>query len=295
MISRWRTHLLSPHVWMTAAVFCFGASIVISYHQDQVSAAGMLAAKDGDPTEVLVQDFVADRHTNMAGQVHVVGQLGRDGAIRIDVGAGGVSRMVTARAVFPVGPDTLPLAQQHMAAVAGQPRRPIARADVEAYATYLAGLARLAEMPVAVLIEEDGSATTGAVALGDGDIGPLIEIKGETVAGSSLRENVRNAFAETGIPLIPEVPLLSPMTSQAPVLITDDSLTRVRHALAVAGAVMAGLGFLCMSGVPSVLRRDREGDDEVAPVAALSAVFQRRTASRRSTPAETRPRSAASG
>ena len=280
---------------MTAAVFCFGASVVISYHQDQVSAADMLAAKVGDPAGVLIQDFVADRHTNMAGQVHIVGQMDRDRAVRLDLGIAGASRPLTAFPVFPVGPESLPLAQQHLAAGAGGPRRPMARADAEAHARHLAGLARVADMPVAVLVEDDGAVTESVVALGDGAIGPLVVIRGEAVSGSALRDDARNAFAETGMPLIPEVLLLSPMPSHAPVLITDDSLTRVRHALAVAGALMSGLGFLCMSGLPSALRRDDEGDEDVAPVAALSAVFQRRTASRRSTPVATRARSAASG
>ncbi len=263
-------------MWMSAAVFCFGTSVVIGYHQDQMFAADMLASKVGNPTEVMVQDFNADRHTNMIGQVHVVGDIGRDKATRVNAGTADRPNWLTAYPVFPVRPDALPLAQHLMSKEAGLPRRPMARDDAGTHARYIADLARLAAVPVAVLFEHDGNALAEPLASGGDSLRNVIAVRGETVTGSAFRRAVEAAFDGAGLHLMPDVLLLSADPMNGAVILQDDRLTRVRHALAVVGTLLAGVALLSMVSATSALRRRRGGNDDVTPVAAMSAVIQRR-------------------
>ncbi len=261
---------------MSAAVFCFGTSVVIGYHQDQMFAADMLASKVGNPTEVMVQDFIADRHSNMIGQVHVVGDIGRDKATRVNAGTTDRPNWLTAYPVFPVLPDTLPLAQHLLSKETRLPRRPMARDDAGAHARYIADLSRLATVPVAVLFQHDGDALAEPLVSGGDSLGNIIAVRGETVTGSAFRGAVEAAFDGAGLHLMPDVLLLSADPMNGAVVLQDDRLTKVRHALAVVGTLMAGVALLSMGGITSILRRNRAENDDVKPVAAMSAVIHRR-------------------
>ena len=275
---------------MSAAVVCFGTSVVIGYHQDQMFAADMLASKVGNPTEVMVQDFIADRHTNMIGEVHVVGDIGRDKATRVNAGTKGRPHWLTAYPVFPVRPDELPLAQQLMSKDSGLPRRPMARDDAGTHARYIANLARLATVPVAVLFEHDVNALAASAASGGDSPGSVIGVRGETVTGGAIRAAVEAAFDSAGLHLMPDVLLLSANPMDDAVVLQDDRLTNVRHALAVVGTLLAGIALLSMGSATSILRRDRRRSDDVTPVAAMSAVIQRRRAHSRRSGAASEPR-----
>ncbi|AZQ69170.1 hypothetical protein EF888_19765 [Silicimonas algicola] len=256
-------------------------------------AADMLASKVGNPTEVMVQDFIADRHTNMIGQVHVVGDIGKDKAARVNVGTKDRPHWITAYPIFPVRPDALPLALHLISKESGLPRRPIARDDAGTHARYMADLARLATVPVAVLFEHDGDALGASTASRGDSVGNVTGVRGEMVTGRPIRGAVEAAFDSADLHLMPDVLLLSADPMDGAVVLQDDRLTNVRHALAVVGTLLAGIALLSMGSATSILRRDRkrnERDDDVTPVAAMSAVIQRRRSHSRRPGAASEPR-----
>lgn len=199
--------VLAPRLWLSAGVFCFGASIVIGYHQDQMVAETTLAQKISLPEKVSVQDFSSDRHENALSEVNILAEVALERMVRIDVGNETSPRVVDVVPIYPVSRQTFPIANS----ILTSKQRPVARDDAPKIAARNEQLERVENVPVGLLImEADSSNNFDNLMVAAGQNGPLVDVSGVLIGASSIVENAESPLAEMGVVLISGAIVVSP-------------------------------------------------------------------------------------
>lgn len=261
--------LISPRTWLYLGVFFIGASFLLGYHLDQLSADRVLAKKVGKPEEVLIQNFIPDLHENMIHEVRVLGQSVADERIKVNIGSEDFPRWITVRPVYAVEPEFLPLAKSHIREVRGSRPRPMLRSAVDDLRQERAEISSISGMALAFVIEEVGEKSRSqafSVIAAEGSV-QLIELHGTEVTGSALRETVSEALLNKGTLSVPDSLLIGPTTMTAPAPTNESMISALRWWLAVTGASMGLMAMLA----PRVLHWKSGSARRPRPVANLDS------------------------
>lgn len=240
--------LFSSRSWLTASALCFCVALLISYHEDQMSAHKVLSQKVGEPHEVLIQEFDLDADMNLINEVRVLGEMDPEMHTLVNIGSESSPSWVVVCPIFPVGPETLPLANQYFRTLKGEARRPMPRekaADIAAASSNLSATTALAYTIHSVRSLEDFSvleARRDFDLVAETETRQLIAVTGAVVSGHDLRGGVENAMATSGV-----------KTESGSIFIDPESLSRelagdvpvggLRHWF-VTASVLLGLGAI---------------------------------------------------
>lgn len=272
---RLRKMLLSPQVWLATAVFSFGLSGLLGYHQDQLAATRMMAEKVGLPPKVLIQDFDPAMHRSATGEVQILAEVDPGSVTMVNFGSAARDHWVRVVPIYPVGSEALPFAEQYLAAAVSLPRRPVPREDAAKLAGRRIDRAMAGSGPIGVIVSQDMPAPAkaaddlGLTVLGEGETGPLVRIVGTSLDGASFRTEVSAALAQAGIAVPPEMLMIAPYELGREAAFATRDHTATRQMLAWLGVLLAGLGLFQMFPIlPSLPRR---GAPKVARVEAVGA------------------------
>lgn len=213
LLTRLRTHLLSPQRWLMAGVVCFGLAVAVGYHQDQMSANSVLARKAGLPPRVMIQDFKSALHTNIMDEMQILAEVDPEKVVEVNVGTASKPQWVNVAPVFAVSARSRPLAVQLLKQ--GQVRRPAPRSAVARMREDARALLPLVDRPIGVIVQETAGPQgahpriSGLTPVGDGRNGDLVGIVGVRLADTSLLENAATALAGRGLTPVPDALAMS--------------------------------------------------------------------------------------
>ncbi len=213
MFKRFRNIILTPRLWLSAGVFCFGASIILGYHQDQMAAEGVLAKKVALPPQVLIQDFVPKKHSNILSEVKLLAEAALTQTVTLNIGTESAAKWVQVTPVYAVSSVSKPFADTYQAMAEGEARRPMPRSRKAELAVEAQTIQRLEQVPMGlVLIGSDYSVgQTGLLdSLGDGLNGPLIAVTGSLLESSNITQQAGAALAENGVSILEDSPIVIP-------------------------------------------------------------------------------------
>jgi len=277
-----RKLIVSPKPWLAAGVILFGSSAVLSYHEDQMAANSVLAQKVGLPSEVYLQDFSPDAHTNMVGELQVIAEIDVDGTAYINVGSADVPHMLAVVPLFAVSRLSQPFATKFLWDSRGAMRRPMPRSIAPLLAD-LSEATRLLEgqtLGVAVIDLAEGQRigslrSLGLSVLGDGLRGPLVRIVGVEIDGDALIGSATEALAKQGIAIASDVPMLSPYSDPRATVLAVRDMTPIRQSLSWAAVLTIFISLVLRIPFPKLFPRLREETiEEVPAMHAFPAVFQ---------------------
>ncbi|NNE82097.1 MAG: hypothetical protein HKN18_17645 [Silicimonas sp.] len=282
LISRLSHIIFSPRVWLAAGVFCFGSSIVVGYHQDQMAANSVLAQKVGLPEEVLLQDFIPDVHTNMVDELQVLAEIGMSKATRINVGSDENAKWVGLVPIYAVSTVSEPFLAQRAAVASGKPRRPMPRANAPLLAKSAIATRMLERQALGVIMADlNGDATLlrpadlGLPVLGSGLHGPLVRIVGVELEGATLFDSAAVAMERQGMGIIPGALMVSPYSDPRATELAIRDLAPLRQALIWAAILLVGIALIARVPLAQLIHRPRkESVEEVPSVHSFPAIFQ---------------------
>ncbi len=187
VFKRFQDMALTTRMWLSAGVFCFGLSIILGYHQDQVAANNVLAEKVAFPAPVMIQDFHQSKHVNLLNEVQLLGEVALEETVTLNVGTDVAPNWVQMLPVYPVGAASRPFADKFF--TTGSPRRPMPRDAQARLARQAEDVRPLEREPMGLIILESGVSISEAIlnqSLGDGLNGPLVVTTGSLVSGEFL-------------------------------------------------------------------------------------------------------------
>lgn len=215
----WIRYILpSRNGWLVAAAVCIGVSLMIGYHQDQETAERAMLRKIGMSDQVLIQKFTPGRHENRIGQVSVLGEINADDSVRLNVGSETSPHWIRLTAVYAVGRDMLPFAEQFLFADRGEVRRPVHREAANGMARQKHVVDGIGDQALAFIVEEIGTGDTEAHAgkpgshkiVAENESVSLIRLQGALVSGASIRAAASEALSAAGISMTPEILMIEP-------------------------------------------------------------------------------------
>ena len=142
-------------------MLCFGAAVVVNYHEDQMAATSVLAQKAAFPSAVAVQSFDPALHSNIIREVHVLAEMRPDQQATLNVGSSQSPRWVNVSPLYPVSVSAMPIAEAHFNDSSETPRRPMARARRMELAGRNAHMASIENTPIAVAIRSANDPISG--------------------------------------------------------------------------------------------------------------------------------------
>lgn len=81
-----KSWLMTPSVWLAAALMLFAAAIALGYHQDQQIAVEKMAKPRGPAPLVTIQNFDSAAHSNLAGEVRLIAEVNFSNIYEIEFG-----------------------------------------------------------------------------------------------------------------------------------------------------------------------------------------------------------------
>lgn len=213
MFKRFQIMILTPRMWLSAGVFCFGASAILAYHQDQMAAEGVLAKKVSLPPQVLIQNFAPQQHSNILSEVQLLAEAALTQTVTLNIGTEDAAKWVQVTPVYAVGATSKPFADTYRASEEGNTRRPMPRNRKAELAAEAQSIQRLEHVPMGlVLIGADYSVEQSGLlnSLGDGLNGPLISITGSLLGSANISQQAAAALAENGVSILNDSPIVVP-------------------------------------------------------------------------------------
>ena len=213
MFKRFQNMILTPRLWLSAGVFCFGASAILGYHQDQMAAEGVLAKKVALPPQVVIQNFAPRQHSNILNEVKLLAEAALTQTVTLNIGTETAANWVQVTPVYAVSSVSKPFADAHQAKTRGEVRRPMPRDRKAALAAEAQTVQHLEQVPMGlVLIGADYSVgETGLLdSLGDGLNGPLIEITGFVLESADIVLEAAAALDDNGVSILDGSPIVVP-------------------------------------------------------------------------------------
>ena len=282
MLNRLRNIVFSPKPWLAAGVILFGASAVVRYHEDQMAANSVLAQKVGLPSEVFLQDFSPDLHTNVVGELQVMAEIDLEGAAYINVGSTDNPQMVGVVPLFAVSRLSQPFAEAFLAESRGAARRPMPRpaASLMENASDATRILETQTLGVAVIDLAKGQSihtlrSLGLSDLGEGLHGPLVRIVGVEIYGATLTDSATAALAKQGTIIAPHLPMLSPYTDPRATVLAVRDMTPISQSLSWVAILIVGISVVLRFPMPELLQRSKEETiKEASAIHSFPAVFQ---------------------
>ncbi len=269
--------IASPRLWLSASLTCFGAAALVGYHQDQMAATTVLAEKIGMPSEVLIQDFDPQSHTNIIDELQILAEVDLASASAANVGSESNPFWLIVVPLYQVSTEALPLARQHLVASRQTVRRPVSRQSAEELSAE-ESLALLADEPKGVIVSEviDGVTTVSAERLGldvigQGKNGTLVRFAGVALGGGTLIDAAAASLKERGIELVRDALMVSPQLPDD----TGFDLVWLKKSLIWGSILMASMATILRSPIKwQSLRKAPEPVEEVQAVRSFPVVFQ---------------------
>jgi len=203
LLKRLRTYALKPQSWLSAGILCFVLSVIVDYHHDQMAANSAMALKVGMPPEVMIQDFDADRHSNIIHEAQLLAEVDLGKTVEMNLGSDARPNWVYAVPVFAVSAEARPLAVHRL--LGEKLRRPQPRSSAGDIRAAAQRLESMVDRPIGMLVQETGTladpslALFGLTALGSGRSGLLVSVAGARLNAPSLREAAYLKLASAGI------------------------------------------------------------------------------------------------
>ena len=274
LLKKIRHIIASPRLWLSACLTCFGAAALVGYHQDQMAAVTVMAEKIGLPSEVLIQDFDPEDHTNIIDELQVLAEVDLASATAANVGSEDTPLWLTVLPLYQVSADALPLARQHLMVSRHTVRRPMARSA----APELEAQAAQADAPLGVIIAETvagqttvTTTTLGLEVIGQGKNGTLVRISGVALGGGNLLDAAAASLQERDIGLRQDALVVSPKSPD----VTGLDLAWLKTSLIWASVLMVLLAAILRSPLRwQFLPKAPEPVEEVQAVRSFPAVFQ---------------------
>lgn len=207
---------ISPRTWLAIGAFCIGTSFMLGYHLDQRSADREMARKVGRPDEVLVQDFIPDRHMNLLNEVHTLGQTVDGDQVTVNVGSEQTPQWIKVIPIYAVSSEFQPIANAVLQSGRKAPVRPMSRNAAEALRRQRLEIEGIATRALAFAIAEASAQDTAAtgsnpfVVLAESGAIRLVDISGALVTGHTLRASVAQALLAEGIASAPDSLMIAP-------------------------------------------------------------------------------------
>ena len=276
MVNWLRNLALSYRPWLTCALICFGMSVLLGYHQYQVMAQQTLAEKLAFPPEVMLQDFNAQKHSNMLEEVRLVGEAALDRTITINIGAEDNPNWVQIVPFYPVGVESLIAAFQYLENSPIQAMRSETRQQLAASAWHIRGMQ---DSPMAMLLIEAGMSIDEAVLhnfIGEGTHGPLVAISGSTVEARAMNAQAMKTFSAAGTEFMSDMPMVLPYPNGQRVSGYVQDYSQLRNLFTRGFAIFAFIGLYCAFGLSprfGKLRAERPISQPIEPLAPMTNVF----------------------
>ena len=278
MFERFRNMILTPRVWLSAGVFCFGASIVIGYHQDQMAAEEVLAEKVSLPTQVLIQDFDRSAHSNILNEARLIMEAALTETITLNIGSVEEASWVQVTPVYAVGATSKPFLAKYLADSREVERRPMPRDRQEELAAEASNLRPMEKEPMGLVLIDARTpvAQSGLLnSLGDGLNGPLVAITGALLQGEWISQQIVAALAENGISAMKDIPILVPYPDGHRLAATNADYSGIRNTLEWVSLAMILMG---VAQIFNLFQRPEKpvaaAFQEVQAVGAFPGVFQ---------------------
>jgi len=265
----------SPRWWLSAGAGFFLLSVLVGYHQDQISADSVLAGKIGVPPLVRVQDFNEDQHSNLLNEVQLLGEAALEHAVVVDLGTAGSPQLVQVVPVYPVTTASAPMALWYLRTVYDAVRRPVPRSLAFTMAEASEGLEAM-ERKACVFLISEGRVADDISVIGEGLNGPLVSLFGAETGGGELSVAARAALADRGLSITDDVQVIALYAGGKRPTSPVQDFSAPREALEV-----VALGFLAFGAIQSLYphvryrRRNAEAKfEEVQAVGEFPGIFE---------------------
>ena len=280
MLKRLKIMALTTRVWLSAGVFCFGLSVVLGYHEDQVVAHNALVEKVGLPPMVLIQDFDQGRHSNLLSEAQLLGEVALSMTTTINIGTEAAPNWVQLAPIYPVGAGSLPLASKFLADLTEGPRRPMPRAQHVKLQAKAQRILPLEKQPMAlVLIDSDMSIEEAILfrRIGQGMQGPLVAITGSLLINSNFQKQAAAAFSDREVQVIESMPFVVPYENGRRVTGPSLNYETWRNTLEWMAVLLVLVGVANAFKLPQKLKPNPQPQpvfERVEAIGAFPGVFQ---------------------
>lgn len=278
MFKRFQNMILTPRMWLSAGVFCFGAAAILGYHQDQMAAEGILAKKVSLPPQVLIQNFAPQQHSNILNEVQFLAEAALTQTVTLNIGTEDAAKWVQVTPVYAVGAISRPFADAYRARKEGHARRPMPRNRKTELAAEAQSIQSIEQVPMGlVLIGADYSVEQSGLlnSLGDGLNGPLISLTGSLLVSTNISQQAAATLAENGVSILNGSPIVVPYQNGMRIAEQAFDYSTARSILEWMSLAMVLMGVAQMFKLFQRPPKPAEGPfQEVAAVGAFPGVFQ---------------------
>ncbi len=269
-----RNIALSPRMWLSAGLFCFGAATVVTYHQDQLAANVVLAEKVGFPSQVMIQNFIPERHTNVLDEVDLLVEAGFGEAESVNLGTPDAPHNVDVVPIYSVSNEAFPLAMSVLRGGDLEQHRPVSRADAGKVAKRVSRLKTMEQQPLGYALFD--STTQGSMEIdtahGLGKNGPLLSITGALLRGDTLFARISTAMEARGVASFPDMLMVTPYQNRNMVVADGSEYNWLRSSLIWLGFLFAAFSLMSFSSDQSIALIRRFKRKPVQPVQDVVAV-----------------------
>ena len=92
----------APQFWMSVGGLFVAGSLLVGYHNAQMTADRVMALKSAPPGAVVVQDFKSDEHSNASGEMHLIAEANLNTPLVIQTGRANARGRAMLLPIFPV-------------------------------------------------------------------------------------------------------------------------------------------------------------------------------------------------
>ena len=256
--------LLSPRLWLAAAVLALGGSFVIDYVEAQRTADRALALRLGPPPLVAIQSFDPGRHVGPAREVRIVAEADVTSPLIVDLEAVSEEQRAMIVPLFPLSDVGITAVRGWIDPLdGGAPVRPAPRPAAPAPPADALGF---------IVHRIDNSARGGVPSdrlasrfLGGGRYGSVVIVNGERVPPGDLALVVAGAMAADGSRLAEEFVAIEPYVNGRQAALSPPPSSGLQSTLFWSGFLLA-LGAIVLS-----IRADLSGADGPVPIRAAEA------------------------
>lgn len=254
--------LLSPRLWLAAAVLAMGGSFVIDYVESQRTADRALALRLGPPPLVAIQSFDPSRHVGPAREVRVVAEADVTSPLIVDLGTAAGPQRAMIVPLFPLSDVGITAVRGRIDPIeGGAPVRPAPRPAAPAPRVDAMGF---------IVHRIDNGARGGVRAdrlaaqfLGGGRYGSIVVVNGERVAPGDLALVVTGAMAADGSRLAENFIAIAPYIEGRQEALSPPPSSGLQSILFWGGFLLA-MGAIILSVRGDADDAGRAGDPRVA-------------------------------
>lgn len=249
MLHRLKQTLAHSHLWLFAGGLLIAASLVLGYHEAQVTADRTMALRQGPPPTAAIQSFDPERHRGMAGEVNVVAEIDPAGGMVTQYGPDGSGKSAVIYPLYSLSQAGLKrLTDQIAGAGHAQPVDTPAAAPPQATGPVLGVLVQPIEAGIPAF---DIADLLSRISIGPGNHGTAIILNGELRSSRDLVPAIDAALAARGqSPLGEKALLILPFPQGRVAALSAPAPSDLRRIL-----FWSGLGLVVIAAAISVRPR----------------------------------------